>query len=114
MSGFFPGQRVLYIDGKFHASVWEYVNAVPLEGEVYTVEWIRARARDNVTGQIGPGIILKEISGSLPGSSKVISWCIWRFAPLDVQETASASKAKKGRPKRKKTTPLRRPEPVPA
>ena len=114
MSGFFPGQRVLCIDGKFHSSVWEYVNAVPLEGEIYTVERIRPRARDNVTGQFGPGLILKEIPGSLPGNSKVISWCIWRFAPLDIEETAAASVEKKGRPKRKKAASPGRLEPVPA
>ena len=115
MNGFYPGQRVLCIDGKFHSSVWEYVNAVPLEGEIYTVERIRPCARDNVTGQVGPGLILREIPGSLPGSSKVISWCIWRFAPLDVHETATATRRKKTRPiKKKAASPRRRPEPVPA
>ena len=114
MSGFFPGQRVLCIDGKFHPSVWEYVNAVPLEGEVYTVERIRPRARDNVTGHIGPGLILREIPGTLPGAEKVISWCIWRFAPLDIQESATASLEKKGRPRRRKALAPRRREPVPA
>jgi hypothetical protein len=114
MSDFYPGQRVLCIDGKFHASVWEYVNAVPLEGEIYTVERIRPRARDNVTGQFGPGLMLKEIPGSLPGSSKVISWCIWRFAPLDVHVTATATRRRQGRPTKKKTaTKPRRLEPFP-
>jgi hypothetical protein len=115
MSDFYPGQRVLCIDGNFHSSVWEYVNAVPLEGEIYTVERIRPRARDNVTGQLGPGLILKEIPGSLPDSSKVISWCIWRFAPLDVHVAATATRKKQGRPTKKKTaTKPRRLEPVPA
>jgi hypothetical protein len=114
MSTFLPGQRVLCIDGRFHPSVWEYVNAVPLEGEIYTVERIRPRARDNVTGQFGPGLMLKEIPGSLPGSSKVISWCIWRFAPLDIRQTETVTQKKGTCPTKKKAaTKPRRLEPVP-
>jgi hypothetical protein len=84
MSSFFPGQRVLCIDGKFPPSVWDWVNEVPLEGEVYTVAWIRARGHDKVTGKIGPALALKEVSGTLPGVKSVVCWCIWRFAPLDL------------------------------
>ncbi len=115
MSEFFPGQRVLCIDGKFHPSVWDWVNEVPLEGEVYTVAWIRPRGRDNVTGKIGPALALDEIPGSLPGISSVVCWCAWRFAPLDISEASSSSRRKKARPtKTKAATKPRRLEPVPA
>jgi hypothetical protein len=114
MSGFFPGQRVLCIDGKFHPSVWDWVNEVPLEGEVYTVAWIRERGRDNVTGKIGPALALGEISGCLPGVKSVVCWCTWRFVPLDVHDTATAARKKKGRTSRRKAAASpRRLEPVP-
>ena len=114
MSEFYPGQRVLCIDGKFHPSVWDWVNEVPLEGEVYTVAWIRARGEDKVTGKIGPALALKEVSGTLPGVKGVVCWCIWRFAPLDIQQTATVIREKKARPTRKKAVAKpRRLEPVP-
>ena len=114
MSEFCPGQRVLCIDGKFHPSVWDWVNEVPLEGEVYTVAWIRARGHDKVTGKIGPALALKEVSGTLPGVKSVVCWCIWRFAPLDIQQTATVTREKKARPTRKKAVAKpRRLEPVP-
>jgi len=115
MNDFYPGQRVLCIDGKFHPSVWEYVNEVPIEGEVYTVAWIREGGRNNVTGRIGPALALKEVCGSLPGVRGEVCWIVERFAPLDIKETSTASRKKKERLKKKKTAaPRRRPEPVPA
>jgi hypothetical protein len=115
MNGFFPGQRVLCIDGKFHPSVWDWVNEVPLEGEVYTVAWIREGGRNKVTGKIGPALALEEVCGSLPGVRSEVCWIVERFAPLDIKETSTASRKKKGRLKKKKTaTKPRRLEPVPA
>ena len=115
MSSFFPGQRVLCIDGKFHPSVWDWVNDVPLEGEVYTVAWIREGGRNKVTGQIGPALALKEVCGSLAGVRGEVCWIVERFAPLDIKEASTASRKKNGRLKKKKTAaPERRPEPVPA
>ncbi len=106
MSEFCPGQRVLCIDGKFHPSVWEYVNEVPLEGEVYTVRSIRLGGCDNVTGQPGPAIALDEISGRLPGSKNEVCWIVRRFAPLDVAETKSIAKKKKSVVKKKRAPQL--------
>lgn len=115
MSEFHPGQRVLCIDGKFHPSVWEYVNEVPLEGEVYTVAWVREGGRNNVTGKIGPALALKEVCGSLPGVRSEVCWIVERFAPLDIKETSTASRKKKGRlKKRKAARPRPRREPVAA
>lgn len=115
MNGFFPGQRVLCIDGKFHPSVWDWVNEVPIEGEVYTVAWIRKSGRNNVTGKIGPALALKEVCGSLPGVRGEVCWVVERFAPLDIKQTTAASREKKRRPKKRKAAaPRRRPEPVPA
>jgi hypothetical protein len=45
----------------------------------------------------------------------VVCWCIWRFLPLDVHDTATATRKKQGRPTKKKTaTKPRRLESVPA
>lgn len=114
MNEFCPGQRVLCIDGKFHPMVWEYVDDVPIEGEVYTVDWIRRNGRDHVTGKIGPALALKELSGTLPGIKSVVCWCVWRFAPLDVAETNSAARKKKsgGRRYPSRRSPRRNAEPV--
>jgi len=101
MSCFFPGQRVICIDGKFHPSVWDWVNEVPIEGEIYTVARIRAVGRDNVTGQLGPALALREISGCLPGTTGEVCWIFRRFAPVDLQDSTSATRKKKARPKRK-------------
>ena len=115
MSEFFPGQRVVCIDGKFHPSVWEYVNEVPIEGEIYTVAWVRRAGRNNVTGKIGPALALKEVCGSLPGIASEVCWIVERFAPLDIKKSATASRKKKARVNKKKSaTPRRRLEPLSA
>jgi hypothetical protein len=85
-----------------------------LEGEVYTVAWIRARGHDTVTGKIGPALALKEVSGTLPGVKSVVCWCIWRFAPLDVAETNSVAKKKKSVAKKKRAPQPRRKQAEPA
>jgi len=44
----------------------------------------------------------------------VVCWCTWRFVPLDVHDTATAARKKKGRPSRRKAAANpRRLEPVP-
>ncbi len=98
MSEFYPGQRVLCIDGKFHPTVWDWVNQVPIEGEIYTVERVRAKGRDNVTGKLGPSLALKEISGRLPGCKSEVCWVVRRFAPVDVQNGATTSEEKQSEP----------------
>lgn len=113
MSGFSSGQRVLCVDGKFHPSVWEYVNEVPLEGETYTVRFVQ-KGHENVTGKFGPALALEEISGRLPGSESEVCWMAWRFAPLDFDRSASAAAKKKTAAKRKNTHLPRRKRPEPA
>ena len=115
MSCFFPGQRVICIDGKFHPSVWEYVNEVPIEGEIYTVRSVRLGGREELTGKAGPALCLKEISGRLPGVNSEAAWIVRRFAPVDLQDSTSATREKKPRTKRKPAAaPRRRRQPVPA
>lgn len=94
MSEFCPGQRVLCIDGKFHPSVWEYVNEVPLEGEVYTIRFIR-NGPETITGIYGPALALEEISGRLSTSKNEVCWIVRRFVPLDVQDLATTMRKKR-------------------
>lgn len=107
MSNFSAGQRVICIDGHFHASVWEYVDEVPLEGEVYTVRFVR-NGPDSVTGKLGPALALEEIPGSLPSCRHhQVCWVARRFVPLDNAGTAAAREKKTV--KRKKRAALPRP-----
>jgi hypothetical protein len=110
MSSFFPGQRVLCIDGKFASDVWEWTNQVPLEGEVYTVSAV-VHCPHRLTGQHGGGLRLVEIDTTMAGSRNTprLNWDVARFVPLDIKESTSASTKMK-----KTTVPLRGPEPVPA
>lgn len=107
MSCFFPGQRVICIDGKFHPSAWDWVDEMPVEGEVYTVAWVRPVGRDSVTGHLGPALALREISGRLPGVDDEVCWCFRRFAPLDLQACASATRAEKPLTRRKTALAIR-------
>jgi len=108
MSDFSPGQRVLCIDGKFHPSVWEFVNEVPIEGEVYTIRFIR-NGPETITGQNGPALALEEIPGRLPTSKNEVCWIVRRFVPLHIPETAKATRKNLKLTKKKvKTAPKKR------
>ena len=101
MSEFYPGQRVLCIDGQFHPSVWEFVNEVPKEGEVYTVRFTR-NGPETTTGKFGPALALEEISGRLPGCNNEVCWIVRRFVPLDIEDSATAAKKKRSVTKKKR------------
>jgi hypothetical protein len=112
MSEFSPGQRVLCIDGKFHPSVWEYVNEVPIEGHVYQVRFVRS-GPEKMTGKMGPALALEEISGRLPGCADEVCWIVRRFVPVDIQDTTTATREKRTRAKKKvKAAPQRTPQPA--
>jgi hypothetical protein len=113
MNDFCLGQRVLCIDGKFHPSVWEFVNEVPIEGEVYTIRFIR-NGPEKITGIHGPALALEEISGRLPGCKTEVCWIVRRFVPLDVAETNSVAKKRRSVAKKKRAPQPRRKKPEPA
>ena len=107
MSDFFAGQRVVCIDGSFHPCVWEWVDQVPLEGEVYTITSVRLGGREKVTGKVGPALRLLEIPNGLSGQG--VYWIVRRFAPLDLADSCTAIKTTRKAPKRKsKPAPVRR------
>jgi len=94
MTVFFPGQRVVCIDGDFHPTVWEWVNEVPLEGSIYTVRRVMANNRHAVTGKIGPGLSLVEIPGRI-GHNREVFWVMERFRPLDLEDFSRAAEGAK-------------------
>jgi hypothetical protein len=112
MNEFYQGQRVLCIDGKFHPSVWEHVDQVPIEGEVYTIRFIR-NGPETITGIYGPALALEEIPGRLPTSKNEVCWIARRFVPLDTQQIATAAR-KKQKLTKKKAKPARKRAPQPA
>jgi hypothetical protein len=108
MTDFFPGQRVVCIDGNFHPTVWEWVNEVPIEGSIYTVRRVMAHNRHAVTGKVGPGVSLVEIPGRI-GRGREVFWVMERFRPLDLEDFSSAAKKAKSRADKARTpTPTRR------
>jgi hypothetical protein len=114
MSTFFPGQRVLCIDGNFASDVWEWTNQVPLEGKVYTVSAV-VHCPHRLTGEHGGGLRLVEIDTTMPGSSNTprLNWDVARFVPLDIQDGAHTKRKKRRRTtKEKVTAPKRVPEPA--
>lgn len=112
MNEFYPGQRVLCIDGKFHPSVWEFVNEVPIEGEVYTIRFIR-NGPETITGIYGPALALEEISGRLPGCKTEVCWIVRRFVPVDIQDDSKATRKKKRLTKKQvKTLPIKPQQPA--
>lgn len=87
MSGFYPGQRVLCINGKFDAGVCEWTSETPREGVVYTVADVR-RCPHRLTGVVGTGLRLAEIPFGFPGCTAGLRFCITRFVPVDLIEDA--------------------------
>jgi hypothetical protein len=110
MTDFFPGQQVVCIDGHFHPTVWEWVNEVPIEGNIYTIRRVMTNNRHAVTGKVGPGVSLVEIPGRI-GQGREVFWVMERFRPLDLEDFSSAAKRAKSRADRARNpTPTRRPK----
>ncbi|MFM8459348.1 MAG: hypothetical protein ACKOB0_10450 [Chthoniobacterales bacterium] len=93
--------------------MWEYVNEVPIEGEVYTIRFIR-NGPESITGIYGPALALEEISGRLPGCKNEVCWIVRRFAPVDVADVTSVVKKKKSLTTKKSVPTPRRKQSEPA
>lgn len=63
---FTPGQKVVCIDDRFPAAVYECYDAVPKQGRIYTVSEC-CQGRSYTTGRRGPSIRLTEIPPIIPG-----------------------------------------------
>ena len=115
MRNFYPGQRVICINGRFAPDVWEWTDRVPIEGEIYTVSAV-VRCPHRLTGEYGGGLRLVEIDTEMPGADNAprMNWDVSRFVPLDVAETKSVAKKKKSVTKKKRAPQRRRKELKPA
>ncbi len=108
MNDFYPGQRVLCINGKFAPDVWEWTDRVPIEGEIYTVGAV-TRCPHRLTGEVGTGLRLIEVETTMQNTmnARRLYWDVVRFVPLDVAltETVAVNKKSVPRPRRKKACP---------
>ena len=102
MSALYPGQRVICIDGKFAPDVWKWADAIPREGEIYTIQRVYD-GKNRITDRREPGVDLVEVDTLLPGSLKGrLGWYAGRFAPVDLEEVST--KKRKKQISRTKTT----------
>ena len=109
MSGLYPGQRVICIDGKLSPDVWEWTSQIPREGEIYTIQRVY-NGTNRITGRREGGVDLVEVDTFLPGSLKGrLGWYAGRFAPLDVEEVSTRKRKKRSsRKKSIQTSPPQR------
>ena len=68
---------------------------------------------EKITRKMGPALSLEEISGRLPGCADEVCWIVRRFVPVDLQDTAAATREKRTRAKKKvKAAPQRTLQPA--
>jgi len=79
---FFPGEKVICINDRFHRSIVEWADHVPQRGHVYTVKSC-AVAPGALTNEIGPGLLLEE----LPNPGNQVCFSEWRFRLLEDSES---------------------------
>lgn len=95
MSGLYPGQRVICIDGRLSPDVWEWTSQTPLEGEIYTIQRVY-EGRNRITGRSETGVDLVEVDTFLPGARKGrLGWYAGHFAPLDLEEVSARKRRRK-------------------
>jgi hypothetical protein len=95
------GQKVICINDNFHPSIVEWADQIPKRGHIYTVLWIRPRARDAVTGELGPGLYLVE----LRNPEDRVCFSAWRFVPQDGPGTTARLDEKAGEESQEPTLP---------
>jgi hypothetical protein len=76
------GTKVICVNERYHPSVFEWVDQVPRLGEIYTIKSIRGEGSQDVTGKLGPALVLEELNCP-PG----IAFLAWHFNPLEEQLT---------------------------
>lgn len=80
----FPvGHKVICIDAKFRASVFDDFKAIPEEGKIYTIEelfW----GNDLINGEASLGVRLTELPPIVPHYG---GFCLWRFRLLEDEKT---------------------------
>lgn len=79
------GQQVICINGSFPRAVWEWCEAVPIEGRIYTIRAIHYAAH-YYTGERRPAVHLSEIMNPVSSNGREAYFCAGRFASLESRE----------------------------
>lgn len=83
------GQKILCVDDLFPGVVWEWCDAVPVAGFVYTIRAMRS-APDHMTGVVTLGFLLIEITNPALSLGAERGFCHRRFVPWLATESEIA------------------------
>lgn len=81
-SAWYIGQKVLCIDGSFPGCVWEYCDAVPVAGTIYTIRRVY-RSPNHTSGNLCIAFYLEEIVNPAIGKKRETGFSYARFRPLE-------------------------------
>lgn len=83
--GWYIGQKILCIDGRFHKGVSEWCSSVPAVGDYYTIRRIQF-GRDAYTNDSGLGFLLEEVVNPVNLDGRESGFFSDRFRPLSYAE----------------------------
>jgi len=79
--GWYVGQRIVCVEGRFHKGVCEWCFSVPVTGHQYTIRRIQF-GRDAYTDETGLGFLLEEIVNPRKPDGGESGFFSDRFRPL--------------------------------
>jgi len=85
---FYPGQKVICINDRFHRSIHDWGDQFPVSGHVYTVRNV-VNCREALTNLVGPGLLLEE----LKNPDDRLRFSDWRFRALCEESWAERAEA---------------------
>ncbi len=81
IGGFYVGQKVICVDGRFHAGVCDWCSSLPKAREIYTIRRIQFGS-DVYTKDSGLGLVLKELRNPPGPNGCEAGFFHDRFRPL--------------------------------
>ena len=84
---FYIGQRIVCIDDKFHPSVFDWGDYLPILGHCYTIRKLVPNGWYPIDNSRGLGLRLTEIVNPPTPNGREICFSEWRFAPLELEES---------------------------
>jgi hypothetical protein len=88
-AAWYVGQKVRCVNGSFPLCVWEYCDAVPVAGNIYTIRRVY-RSPNHTSGNLCISFYLEEIVNPAIGKTCETGFCYARFRPLEEAETTRA------------------------
>ena len=82
---FYIGQKVRCINDRFHPSIADWADHIPVAGEVYTVRDIGSGTHA-VTHLPGYGILLAELPNPVAANGHEVHFIESRFVPVEAEE----------------------------